>query len=148
MINTFEVGLKNVSIDSGQYLPEQYGKCHRFHGHTYFFKNFKIRTDKIIDMNFYKKIYDSFDHYIIAPECDKVFWEALQKWSTFYCEEKHIKKPCEFITILIPYTESTVEFIGLAIKQKLLEIPGVIDVMFDIYETPKAYATISWSNNK
>ncbi len=136
-----------ISIDSGQYLPKEFGKCHRFHGHTYLIRDFYIKTEGIVDFNKFKQVYALFDHYIIIPEKDKEFWNTIQAFSTQWCQDKGIEKPVEFECIVIPYEYSAVEYIGKHLKQKLLEISGVVDVKFELYETPNACTVIGWKED-
>jgi 6-pyruvoyl-tetrahydropterin synthase len=143
--NIKQIGLDEFSIDSGQYLPESFGKCHRFHGHTYIGKEFEVKTDGIVDFNLLKKVYSEFDHYIIAPEQDRDFWECIVFCANEWAKEKKKDVPCKFECIYIPYEMGVVEYIAEYLKIRFLQIPGIIDVKFKLYETPKSFARINWN---
>jgi hypothetical protein len=86
-----------------------------------------VTTEDIVDFSKIKKTIDSFDHCIIAPMQDKQFWEKVSQISD---------APVVFKVLYMPFSMSTVEYIGLFLKTKLLEIPGVICVNFSLFETP------------
>ncbi len=125
--------IDEISIDSGQYLPRSFGKCHHLHGHTYIIRNLVIQTKGIVDFNLLKTVYAQFDHILIAPECDK---PEIEKIIAYMVVERI--DIFEIVPLYIPYEYGAVEYIGEYLKTKLLEIKGVIRVSFKLYETPKS----------
>ena len=129
--------IKEYTFDSAQYLPSTFGKCNRLHGHTYTIRNLKIVTSKIVDFSLIKDVLKEFDHKILAPEKHRSFWEAIDDIVKTYalCEDKNTVPTFE--CVFIPADMVTVEELGEYIQSKLLEIDGIEDVSFELYETPK-----------
>lgn len=123
--------ITDKTFDAGQYLPVEFGKCHNLHGHTYHIKNLEIQTEGIIDFTKIKKTIDEFDHCILTTTEDK---NKLQKILEFMVKENIDIFNLKFIAIPKPMV--TVEYLGQYIKEQLKSIVGVIDVTFELYETP------------
>lgn len=126
-METHTIEINCETFNASQYLPKEFGHCHNLHGHTYLVKNLYAVTDRIVDFSIIKKVIDQFDHCTIAPEKDRDFWEAVSKIEN---------APVIFKMRYIPYEMGTVEYIALHLKKMITEIPGVIDVYFELYETP------------
>lgn len=130
-----------ITNDCAQYLPPTFGKCNRFHGHTYIIKDLIIKTSKIVDFSLIKKTLESFDHLILAPLKHKPFWEAVQTLrDTTYGDDDTLP---QFKCYYMDVEETTVEAIGAVLKEKIFAISdGIVDVQFELYETPKQCAII------
>jgi len=126
-MTSYNLKIRKTTFDAAQYLPEEFGKCHNLHGHTYIFRNICIETDKIVDFNIIKQVTQYFDHCIIAPEKDRDFWDNMNTVRD---------APVIFKVKYIPYEMATVENIALYLRKMFKQISGVVDVFFELYETP------------
>ena len=126
-METYTLKLREKTFDAAQYLPEEFGKCHNLHGPTYTFRNIYVETDRIVDFALIKQGIDYFDHCIIAPEKDKDFWDSMNTVRD---------APVIFKVKYIPYEMATVEYMALHLRKMFMEIPGVTNVFFELYETP------------
>ena len=108
------------------------------HGHTYRIVNLIVTTSKIVDFSLIKKIVNSPDHLIFAPEKHRYFWEAVQKLREQYKDEDLPQFRCHYMDI----EETTVEAIAKNFREMILAIDGVEEVEFELYETPTQCAII------
>lgn len=119
--------IKTFDFHAAHYLPPEFGKCHRLHGHTFTFEDIEIVTEGIVDFSLIKKALDFADHTFIIPRKDLDIWEAI-------IEEYGNELPCEMLLVAMD-EDSTVEAISVYMKNHLLKIPGVKSVKFTLYET-------------
>ena len=131
MIKMHTLKIKEIEFSAGQYLPEEYGNCHNLHGHNYLIKNLIAKTTEIVDFRKFKEAINQFDHCILAPEDDRVFWaEVKSKMSNSVLEDTVV-----FKVVYIPFPTVTAEYLSTYIHNKLREIKGVYSITFELYET-------------
>lgn len=112
----------DLRFDSAHYLPG-HPKCGALHGHTYFVRNLRIICDGFVDFGDIKRVVKEFDHKLIIPDEDAVWWTKI---------------PNEQIRANIMMISSipTVENISLELGKRLEAIPYVKAVLFELYEGP------------
>lgn len=121
--------IKELHFDASHYLNSDFGKCQNDHGHRWYIRNLKVVTTKIVDFNKIKKVVDFFDHCKIIPEEHYEFWLEVTALA------KEHKMPFKISVYTIPAKLTLVENIKEALKKQLLDIDGVGDVSFELYET-------------
>lgn len=119
-------------------------KCGCIHGHTYFIEGMEIVCDyealkdrdiplPYLDFGMLKKlIKDLYDHKFIVPERDAAFWRNVYLRAI----ESGIQLSNSGNIQPIPYDLATCENMADYLKQKIMSLPGVMDVTFELREGP------------
>jgi len=125
VIETF----KEVHFDAAHYL-KHLSPCDHLHGHTYVLKGLELagilEGDILVDFNAVKNLIKEYDHSLLIPEADEIYWKKMVSLGPV---------PFKLNKIVQVRKEPTVERIGLEIAQKILTAYNNIDrVSFTIFE--------------
>ncbi len=132
---------KELHFDAAHYL-KHLSPCDQLHGHTYVLKGLELagtmEGDILVDFNAVKSLIREFDHGLLIPKADGVYWEKVVSSGP---------TPFKLNKIVQVKEEPTVEKIGLEIARKILAAYSNIDrVSFTIFEGLNQGVKIELSN--